>query len=201
MQAHVAKVSNHRCVLGQPLADIINLGVGQVGFIHNLLTDGVDFAALSQVVQHLLVHVDRRVYKIDFSNIKSFFVASSFSLQFALTPAKSGLFLAAFTVLVGFLDDDNHPGRLKTPTGRVREAGLPSRLRTRIEGRRHARQENHGPPSAQVQTTLQQAQLGRGCCKDQHHQANAAKHRTDRELVDGFHSDFFTSANGTTTAL
>lgn len=73
MQAHVAKVSDHRCVLGQPLADIINLGVGQVGFIHNLLTYGVDSAALSQVVQHLLVLVDRRVYNIDFSNIKSFF--------------------------------------------------------------------------------------------------------------------------------
>ena len=98
-----------------------------------------------------------------FQTYKVFFVASSFSLQFALTPAKSGLFLAAFTVLVDFLDDDNHPGLLKTPTCRVREAGLPSRLRTRIEGRRHARQENHGPPSAQVQTTLEQAQLSRSC--------------------------------------
>ena len=51
--------------------------------------------------------------------------------------------------------DDNYLGRLEAFTGRVREAGLPLGLRTQIEGRRHARQENHGPPSAQVQATPQ----------------------------------------------
>ncbi len=59
--------------------------------------------------------------------------------------------------------NDNYVGRLEAYTGRVREAGLPLDLRTQIEGSKHARQENHGPPSAQVQTTPQQAQPSSFC--------------------------------------
>ncbi len=53
--------------------------------------------------------------------------------------------------------DDNYLGRLEAYTGLVREAELPLDLRRRIGGRRHPRQENRGPPSAQVQATPQQA--------------------------------------------
>lgn len=61
------------------------------------------------------------------------------------------------------LVDDNYVGRLEAYTGRVREAGLPLDFRTQIEARRHARQENHGPPSALVQATPQQAQSSSFC--------------------------------------
>ena len=64
--------------------------------------------------------------------------------------------------------NDNYVGRLEAYTGRVREAGLPLDLRTQIEGSKHARQENHGPPSAQVQTTPQQAQPSSFCRQSRH---------------------------------
>ena len=70
-----------------------------------------------------------------------------------------------------YLVDDNYRGRLEAYTGQYREAGLPLVLRTQIEGRRHARQENHGPPSTQVQATPQQAQSSSFCCQSGHQRA------------------------------
>jgi hypothetical protein len=67
---------------------------------------------------------------------------------------ESALCISQVSIYV--LVDDNYVGRIEVYTGRIREAGLPLDLRTQIEVRRHARQENHGPPSAQVQTTSQQ---------------------------------------------
>ena len=60
--------------------------------------------------------------------------------------------------------------------GQVREAGLPLHHRTPIEGRRHARQENHGPPSAQVQTTPQQVQSSSGRGQSGHQRTKRPAH-------------------------
>lgn len=73
--------------------------------------------------------------------------------------------------------DDNYLGRLKAASGLVREAGLPWVLRGHSEDLRDARQEDIGPPSAQVQATSQYAEPGCIGCQGRHQRTQRATHR------------------------